>query len=88
MKIKDPKIAMASAAMKALDYIKSKKVYEPEEVLKFVMKDLDANPSAKVSAIAAANEAIKIRRENPQMTDKQIMQSIMNSMNEIMHRFD
>lgn len=88
MKIKDPKIAMTSAAAKALDYIKSNRFYEPEEVLKHVMKDIDATPSAKISAIAAANEAIKLKRENITMTDKQIMQQVMNSLNEIMHRFD
>ena len=86
MGVTDTKIAMASAAAKALDYIKSKKAYEPEEVIKSVMNSLKASSSDKIPAIAAANEAMRIRRENTSMSDKQVMSKVMASFDEIMSR--
>ena len=86
MTIKDPKIAMTNAALLALDYIKTKNVYEPEEVIKHVMKVSEASPSTKLGALAAANEVIKLKKNNPSFTDKQIMQMLMNNLQNISNR--
>lgn len=84
MTINDPKIAMANAALVALDYIKNKKLSDTDEIIKHVMKVSDASKSTKLPALAAANEAIKLRRKNPELSDKQIMQMMMNNFQSIL----
>jgi len=77
------KIVMASAASKALDYIEkheSKAGYEGEKVIKEVMKNVEISPSMKIYAISAANEILKIKKNNPKFNKKQIMQSFMNNL--------
>jgi hypothetical protein len=82
--VKD-KIIMMVAASKALAYMEKKPQADPEQVLRYVMKEVKADKKDKIGAIAAANLAIKYKQKNPEATDKKIMQEIMNETNNIVN---
>jgi len=76
------KIAMTTAAAKALDYKNINIQADVEEVIKHVMYHLDSKGESKVCAIAAASLALKYKQEF--LSDKQIMQRIMNESEEVL----
>ena len=47
------------------------------------MVNVGATGNAKISAIAAADRALKYKEENPRANDKEIMQRVMNESSEI-----
>lgn len=77
------KIAMMTAANKALNYKKFNPKAETEEVLQFIMAELKMKSTEKIGAMAAASKALKYK-ENSQLSDKQIMQKVMNESGEIL----
>ncbi len=77
------KILMIDAATRALNYLKKKPEAIPEEIIKQIMKTFEAERDSKVLVIAAVNEAIKLRQKEKKLSDKQIVQKIMDKSNEI-----
>ena len=58
MVIKEPEVAMINAAAEALNYISRKPSSDVDEIIKHVIKVVDARGEVKIAAIAAANKAI------------------------------
>jgi len=77
------KIAMMTATSKAIDYKRINPKADHEEVLQFIMKDLKAKGQEKIGAVAAASKALKYL-EDPSLSNKQIMQKVMNESEEIL----
>ncbi len=77
------KIAMMTAASKALDYKKINPKADSEEVLQFIMKELKAKGQEKIGAMAAATKALNYL-EDSSLNHKQIMQKVMNDSEEIL----
>lgn len=82
-KDKDVKLAMMIAASKAIEYKKKKPQADTEEILRHVMRAVNARGDAKIGAIAAATRAVKYKEQNPGAKDKEIMQRVMNESSEI-----
>lgn len=78
MLIKEPEIAMVNAASSAVEYMTQYPQAETEEIIRFVMKNVNAVGEAKIASIVAADKAIKLRRLNLEMSNKQIIQEITN----------
>jgi hypothetical protein len=77
------KIAMMTAASKALSYKKLNPKADMEEILQFIMTELKMKGQEKIGAMAAASKALKYQ-EDAKMTDKQIMQKVMNESEDIL----
>ena len=77
------KIAMMTAASKALDYKKINPKADSEEVLQFIMKELKAKGQEKIGAMAAATKALGYL-EDSSLNHKQIMQKVMNDSEDIL----
>ncbi len=77
------KIAMMSAASKALSYKKINPKAETEEILQYVMNDMKVRGQEKIGAMAAASKALKYKEESD-LTDKKIMQKVMDESNDIL----
>ena len=82
--IKEPEIAMINACVEALNYISRKPGADSDEIMKHVMKVVDARGEVKIAAIAAADRAIKLRIKEPGLKDKEIIQQIANNVFHIM----
>lgn len=76
---KEPEMIMVLAATKALEYKTIHRRAETEEVIKHIMKSEDINPDLKLYAVVAANEVMRIKKDNFDLTDKQIMQEFVNN---------
>ncbi len=80
--IKNSEIAMVSAASYALEYQDKNPRAEIEEIIRGVMNNLDAlktKNNIKVFGMAAASEALKLKKENKNKTNKQILQMFVNN---------
>jgi len=77
------KIAMMTAASKALEYKKINPKSDSEEVLQFIMKELKAKGQEKIGAMAAATKALNYL-EDSSLNHKQIMQKVMNDSEDIL----
>lgn len=80
------KILMINSATKALSLRKKNPEAIPEEIIKHLMNKIEADESSKVLAIAAVNEALKMRNVEKKLTDKQIVQKIMDNSDEIISK--
>lgn len=78
MVIKDAEIAMVAAAHKALELYKKDPNIETEEVIKIVMKSIDANTNSKIPAVAAVNGVLRLKRQSPSISDKQIIERFVS----------
>ena len=78
----EDKVKMMVAVGKALDYMKKKPGADTEETIKHVMKELRLRKDLKIKAIAAGSLALKYK-ERSKMSDKEIMQKIMNELDKI-----
>lgn len=79
--IKNSEIVMVNAASYALDYQDKNPVADVEEIIQKVIENLDALGTKidfKIFGIAAANEALKLKKENKHKTNKQILQMFVN----------
>jgi hypothetical protein len=88
MIIKDVKVGVMVAAGQALDYKKKKPNANIEEVMRYVIANIEANEEANRGVIAGVSRAIKYKEENPRFTDKEVMQRVMNDINEIVGSFE
>ena len=80
--IKNSEIAMVSAASYALEYQDKNPRAEIEEIIRGVMNNLDAlktKNNIKVFGMAAASEALKLKKENKNKTNKQILQMFVSN---------
>jgi len=77
------KIAMMTAASKALSYKKLNPKADAEEILQFIMTDLKMKGQEKIGAMAAASKALQYH-EREKLSDKQIMQKVMNETEDIL----
>lgn len=87
-KTKEVKISMISAASLALSYLKKKPTADSEEVMTYIMKNLEARGYGKLAGIAAANHVIKIKERNSKATQKQILQDLSNNINPILESIE
>jgi Mg/Co/Ni transporter MgtE len=69
----EKEMSMLSAAIMALEYYSSKKDLDVSEVIKYVLSKTKEKKSS-IYIIASANEIIRLRKENMQKNDKQIIQ--------------
>ena len=77
--IEDKEIAIISAASKALELMEKNPHVEVEEIIKIVMGNLDAKSEEKIPAIAAIDAVVKLKRENLNMGNKQIIQKLLDN---------
>ena len=80
--IKNSEIAMINSASYALEYQDKNPGADIEEIIRKVMGNLDVlrtNKNLKIFGIAAASEALKLKKENKNKTNKQILQIFVNS---------
>ena len=80
--IKNSEIAMVSAASYALEYQDKNPRAEIEEIIRGVMNNLDVlgtKNNLKIFGMAAASEALKLKKENKHKTNKQILQMFVNN---------
>lgn len=80
--IKNSEIAMINAANYALEYQDKNPGADIEEIIKKVIENLDAletKRNLKIFGIAAANEALKLKKENKHKTNRQILQMFVNN---------
>jgi hypothetical protein len=78
------KIAMMSAAGKALAYKKINPRAETDEILQYVMNEMKVRGPEKIGAMAGASKALKCKEEEKDLTDKKIMQKVMDESNDIL----
>lgn len=78
------KVAMMTAAAKALEYLKKNPKASHEEIFQHVMKTEKAKGEAKLGAMAAVSKAIKYKEMDSTLTDKKVMQKIMDESIEIL----
>jgi len=79
--IKNSEIAIVSAASYALDYQDKNPGVDVDEIIQKVIENLDVLETKidlKILGIAAANEALKLKKENKHKTNKQILQIFVN----------
>ena len=80
--IKYSEIAMINSASYALEYQDKNPGADIEEIIRRVMENLDAlrtNKNIKIFGMAAASEALKLKKENKNKTNKQILQMFVNN---------
>jgi hypothetical protein len=77
--IKDSEIAMVKSATLVLEYQAKHPKGWPDDAIAYAMQNLNAKSNAKLYALAAANEILKMKKSNPVMTDKQLIQSFVNT---------
>ena len=89
--IKDSEIAMVNAASYALEYQDKNPGAEIEEIIRRVINNLDAlrtEKNLKVFGIAAASEILKLKKENKNKTNKQILQMFVNNTKSFLERIN
>jgi hypothetical protein len=74
----DAKLAMVVAISKALEYTSKRPNAMDDEIMSYVMKEVDARGESMMSAVAAATKALKYKQQNPSMKEKEIMQKVLN----------
>ena len=80
--IKYSEIAMINSASYALEYQDKNPGADIEEIIRRVMENLDALrtiKNIKIFGMAAASEALKLKKENKHKTNKQILQMFVNT---------
>jgi len=82
--MENEKVAMVTSAWKSINYMNDKPNAETEEIMRYVLKEIhDFGKEEKIKAIAAANRAINYKR-SLKVSDKAIIQRIMNELNDIL----
>jgi len=76
-KIKDHEVAMVNSSSFALKILKKAPHLQIEEIIKKVLPFIEAermSPELEISAIAAVNASIKLRREHKELSDREIIE--------------
>lgn len=80
--INNSEIVMINAASYALDYQDKNPGADLEKIVQKVIENLDnlrIKKDIKIFGIAAASEALKLKKENKHRTNKQILQMFVNN---------
>ena len=80
--IKNSEIAMINSASYALEYQDKNPEADIEEIIRGVMNNLDVlgtKNNLKIFGMAAASEALKLKKENKHKTNKQILQMFVSN---------
>ena len=72
--IKEAEIAIVGAVTRALQLLEKNPEMFSEEIIQEVMSSVQAQPDAKIYAIASVNNAIKLKRHDLSLGNKQIVQ--------------
>jgi len=81
--IKDKKVIMMIAGDTAISYKKTKPAASVDEILNHVMKTIISKKDIKIFGIAAATYALNYLNNNPNSTERKVMQSLVNESNHI-----
>jgi hypothetical protein len=76
------------AASKTFDYLTRKKTADIEEVMRYVLHEINADGKVKAAAIAAANFTYKHKTKNFLLTQKEIMQQLTNASDRIISEIE
>jgi hypothetical protein len=76
-------VVMIAAASRALEIKVKHPSWEYEEILPEVIRSLEydeprGDTEAKINAVAAVDKILKLRRENPKLTNKQLVQKLVD----------
>ena len=85
----DQRLAMVSAATRALDYLKVKPFAEIEEIIKHIVSSSNFSrkkSELKILEVAAANEVLKLKRQNLNLTDRRILEQFMANLQDIFNK--
>ena len=66
------------AVSKALQLMNKNPDISSEEIIQEVMSNVEASSAAMIPAVASVNNAIKLKRHDSSMTDRQITQQAVN----------
>ena len=80
--IKNSEIAMINSASYALEYQDKNPGADTEEIIQKVIENLEmigTKRELKIFGMAAASEALKLKKENKHKTNKQILQMFINN---------
>ena len=82
------KIAMLTTAWKVINYMNDKPEADTEEIMRYVLKESPgSDKEGKIRAIAAANRVIKYK-QSLRISDKEIIQKVMNELNDILEEIE
>lgn len=76
--IKDAEVAIVNASSRTLELLRRHPNITPEEIIKKVMKHVNAEQESKISAISAVTNTIKLKKIEKDLADKKIIQLIVN----------
>lgn len=77
-KIKDKEIVIVNAATKALDLYSKDPYIETEKVIKEVVQGINTDNELKIIAVAAIDAVLKMKRKNPALPNKKIIQRFLD----------
>ena len=83
MAIKDIKVGVMVAAGQALDYKKKKHNADIEEIMRHVLANVETNKEAQRGVIVGVTKAVNYKNLDPRISDKEIMQKVMNDIPQI-----
>ena len=86
--IKQAEVAMVNAASKTLDIMEINPQADTEDIIRHVLDNLEAPSHLRVMGVAASNEVIKMRRANPEMTSKQVLQLFVDNVYQFLARMN
>lgn len=86
--IKDREIAMVNGASLALEYKNKHPRSWDDDAVAFAMQNLSATAEVKIYGIAAASEILKLRKNDHEKTDKQLLQSFVDNIFEFVSKMD
>lgn len=86
--IRDKELAMINSASLALEYKTKHPRCWDDDAVAHVLKTLDSKKEFKIYGVAAANEILKLKNNNPQSSDKQLLQSFTDNIFEVVSKID
>ncbi|MBI2629980.1 hypothetical protein HYW76_02675 [Candidatus Pacearchaeota archaeon] len=81
--MENEKLVMITSANAVFSYKKENPSAESEEIIKYLMKSLDAGKQEKICAVAAADFLLKYLEKNPRAGEKEAIQHVMDNITEI-----
>jgi len=80
--IEELEVAIVYGGTKALRLLEDNPLLNVEDAIKDVMTSLDAPEEIKISAISAVNDILKMKRQFPNLGDKELIQKYINELND------
>lgn len=82
----EQRFAMVGAAIRALDYLKAKPFAELDNIIKHIVSSSNYSRKKielKILEVAAANYVMKIKRENLNASNREIMEEFMKDIKKV-----